>query len=350
MANLYVFASIPDQGKTTTALLLEKKLRKDGKRVACLQMNKGVRDVHRYLFEGCYHYSVPLEATQSINTFEQWVPEGYDAYIMEITIPYSPFGAVYVDLFNRINEVISYDARDNWKQNVYSYYQDLWSKIRSGLGPKQDLMELWDFVRNRQIRTVITKTPKILEGPCVGRDLELHNMDALAVENFQPKMTLPKSSKDVIAVGSFPAEFWDMFPSLRWYRFDYSDFMNELKLKIHDLAIIGSCGSNNLRLPELKKEQPVICYQPSVLQDMKKAERVKPFSGDYPSLVSRIKNQKPGTPLVPEGEPHAGYNNRYWVNQEHSGVEPVWKSGNSVFCDGWVLPKYLIRDGYLEVN
>ncbi|OPY35499.1 MAG: hypothetical protein A4E35_02324 [Methanoregula sp. PtaU1.Bin051] len=59
MADLYVFASIPDQGKTTTVLLLEKKLREEGKRVACLQNNKGKNDVHHYLFSNCHHYTIP---------------------------------------------------------------------------------------------------------------------------------------------------------------------------------------------------------------------------------------------------------------------------------------------------
>jgi hypothetical protein len=30
--------------------------------------------------------------------------------------------------------------------------------------------------------------------------------------------------------------------------------------------------------------------------------------------------------------------------------EAVWKTGNIVCCNGWVLPLYLIRDGYLEMN
>ena len=350
MADLYVLASIPDQGKTTTAILLERKLKSEGKRVACLQINKGLRDVHRYLFKGCYHYSIPLEATQGISTFEQWVPQGYDVYIMEITMPYSPFGAVYVDLFKSINEVISYDARDHWKEYVDSYYQQFWTKVRSGLGPNQNLMELWEFTRNRHIQPVITKTPDILEGPCVDMNKQLYHEEKFSVETIQPKMTLPHSKKSAIAVGAFPAEFWDIYPSLRWFRFNYSDFMNELKTKNHDLAIIGACGSDNLKLQKPVNENPIICYQPSIFLDLKSPNRIKPFSGDYSSLVLRIKNQQPGTQLVSEGEPYAGYNNRYWVNLEHESNEPVWNSGNTVFCDGWILPQYLIRDGYLEVN
>jgi len=350
MADLYVLASIPDQGKTTTAILLEKTLKSEGKRVACLQQNKGKNDVHRYLFKDCFHYSIPLEATQGKPAFEQWVPRGYDAYILEITMPYSPFGAVYVDLFKNVNEIISYEAKDRWKEYVYSYYQRLWTKNRSGIGPNQSLMELWEFTRNRYIQTVITKTPSILEGPCVDTEKHLHHEEELAVEKIQPKMSLPQSNKKVIAVGAFPAEYWDIFPSLRWFKFNYAEFMDELRKKKHDIAIIGACGTDALKLQVPPRAYPVICYQPSVFLGMKKPNRATPFSGTYPELVRLIKSQPPGSSLVPDGEPYSGYNNRYWVNQEHQDVEPVWKTGNTLFCDGWVLPQYLIRDGFLEVN
>ena len=71
MSELYVLASIPDQGKTTTSVLLEKKLRESGYSVACLQTSKGQYDVHTYLSENCYHYSIPLEAARSKTEFGQ---------------------------------------------------------------------------------------------------------------------------------------------------------------------------------------------------------------------------------------------------------------------------------------
>jgi hypothetical protein len=350
MSDLYVLASIPDQGKTTTAIALEKKLRSEGKRVACLQNNKGKNDVHHYLFKNCYHYSIPLEATQKRSAFEQWVPDGYDAYIMEVTMAYSPFGAVYVDLFENVNEIISNEAQNHWKEYVNLYYQHLWAKVQSGIGPFQDLMGLWEHVRNRNLQPVITKTPAVLEGPCVDIEKQLHHEQDLAVEKIQPKMALPKSDKNVIAVGAFPAEFWDIFPALRWFRFNYAEFNDGLRKEKYDLVIVGACASDELKLQMPHSDSPLICYQPSVFLELEKQCRIKPFSGDYPTLISRIKSQYPGTPLVPEGEPYSGYNNRYWVRQDYSIAEPVWKNGNTVFCDGWVLPQYLIRDGYLEVN
>lgn len=325
-------------------------MREEGKRVACLQNNKGKNDVYRYLSENCNHYSIPLEATRNRNTFEQWVPGGYDSYILEVTMAYSPFGAVYVDMFNDVNEVISYEAHEHWRDYVSRYYQRLWAEVKSGTGPDQDLMGLWDCVHNRNIQPVFTKIPIAIDQPCVDIRKKLYHEENLAVESVRPKMSFRKSDKKVVAVGTFPAEYWDIFPALSWFRFDYAGFTDTIKKQKYDLAIIGSCGSEALKMNNPPPECRIICYQPSVILDMQKQYRVKPFSGNYLSLVSKIKGQEPGTQLVPEGEQYSGYNNPYWVRQEYSVDNPVWRIGNITFCDGWVLPQYLIRDGYLEVN
>lgn len=65
---------MPNQGKTTTSVLLSKYLEKEGKKTACLQTEKGLFDVNRYLEAGCYNYSVPLEAAKSRESFEEWLP------------------------------------------------------------------------------------------------------------------------------------------------------------------------------------------------------------------------------------------------------------------------------------
>ncbi|WP_292364574.1 MULTISPECIES: hypothetical protein [unclassified Methanoculleus] len=349
MADLYVLASIPDQGKTTAAILLEKQLRSEGKRVACLQTNKGQNDVHRYLFEDCYHYSVPLEAARSKSAFEQWVPAGYDAYIMEITFAYAPLRAVYVDLFENINEVISYDARENWKEYVSDFFKQLWSRRRHGIGPSQDLMAFWDRVHDRNVQTILTKTPAVLDGPCVGTDKILYHADQIAAEPIEPEMELPKGSGKVIAVGSFPAEYWDIFPSLTWFRFDYAAFMERLREEKYDIAIIGASGADKMKLQDRPDHGSLICYQPALYLDLERKRIREPLSGDYHTLFSTIKQQPPGTPLCPEGEPFCQFNNRFWVHQKYVSSEPVWRDGNTVFCNGWVLPQYLIRDGFLEV-
>jgi hypothetical protein len=325
-------------------------LKGEGKSVACLQNNKGQYDVGTYLKEGAYHYSLPLEATKNRESFESWVASGYDAYIMEITYAYAPCGAVFVDLFNNVNEIVSYELRDDWKGCVSDYLKNAWINGHNGIDTSQDVMTIWDRVRNRNLRRVITKSPKILEGPYVDTSRVLYHADELVKETIDPKMVLPRSNWKVITVGAFPGEYWDIFPKLHWFGFDYAGFMETLREKQYDLAIIGACGANSLKLRDRPDHGSIICYQPSVYLDLKRTQITQPLNESYPSIFSTIKNTSPGTPLCPAEEPFSGYNNRYWVYRTYDRDDPVWKDGNVLFCNGWVLPQYLIRDGFLEVN
>ena len=349
MSEIFILSSIPEQGKTTTALLLEKQLKDEGKRVACLQNNKGQNDVGLYLKKGAFHYTIPLEATQGKAAFERWVPRGYDSYIMEITMPYSPFGAAYVDLFQNVNEVISFDVRHDWRSHVSDSYSKLWNRSKHGIGRNQDLMAFWDLVHERNNKILLTKTPTVVDGPCVDTTPALHHADELVSDTVNPRMEYPKSSKDVIAFGAFPGEFWDIFPSLKWFGYDPCGFQRNLKKGDYDMAIIGQCKNQDLKFSVQPENTDCICYQPNVYLDLKKMQLRKPLTGDYPAILSTIKNQKPGTPVCPDGEPYCGYNNRFWVHRKFENTEPVWKERNIVYCDGWVLPQYLIKEGLLEV-
>ena len=99
MSRIYVLGSIPNQGKTTMAVSLAKHFRSRGERVACMQIMKGQHDIGHYLNEGCYHYSLPLEALRSKETLAKWLPIGYDVHIIEAGFPYLPIGLACVSLF-----------------------------------------------------------------------------------------------------------------------------------------------------------------------------------------------------------------------------------------------------------
>lgn len=350
IANLYVFSSIPDQGKTTTAILLEKKLKREGKKVACLQTNKGPNDVFKYLSEGCYHYSIPLEAAKNKEAFEKWVPCGYDAYIMEISTPYFPIGAAYADVFSNINEVVSHEVKEKWRDFVADYSRHFWKTICTSHLSINDLMVLWDIVRDRNLQTIITKTPTTLKGPNVDREKQLNNSGELVRETIDPQMKLPAGQAKTIAVGTFPAEFWDIYPDIQWFGLDYAGFMSALRRKQYDLAIIGACGSNSLKLKARPDHGTIICYQPSVYLELQERRSLNPLTTDFQTIFNIIKTQQTGAQLVNSGVPYSSCNNRYWVRQKYADTEPVWKKGNLIFCDGWVHPRYLIRDGFLEVN
>jgi ATP:corrinoid adenosyltransferase len=70
---IYVLSSLNNQGKTTTAILLENYFKSKGLKVACLQTMKGPYDVGIYLKNNCYHYTVPIEATKNKEALENWI-------------------------------------------------------------------------------------------------------------------------------------------------------------------------------------------------------------------------------------------------------------------------------------
>jgi hypothetical protein len=171
-------------------------------------------------------------------------------------------------------------------------------------------------------------------------------------------MTLPKSDKNVIAVGAFPGEFWDIFPKLKWYDYDYLKFMKDYRKEKYDFAIVGSCPDESLKLLYKPTKKPVICYQPSCYLDIITKPREKPFvKSDLRQLYSKIKNEKVGTSLGEEDCLYEAYNNRFWTHDNnrlwnirvHPDLEILSREENMIFCNGWILPQYLINEGYLEV-
>jgi hypothetical protein len=351
MSDLVVLTSNKGQGKRTATLLLEETLRNEGYRVACLVTGNGRLDVYSYLLEQRYHYSVPLEATHSKEAFERWVPTGYDRYILEVTFPYSPIGAAYIDLFGNINEVVSYDLRDTWEQHVLDPKNKAESidpaENNPDVAAAPDLAPLWDVVHDRNVRTLVTKAPKALDGPYVDTAKVFHNLEMLAVESITPRMKLPKSSKKVIAVGEFPAEYWDIYPDLTWYQYYYAEFMQALRDEKYDLAVIGTCHNEALKFRDRPKDRTVVCYQPSVYLDLKTREKKLSANHDFRAVFSTIRTRPSGTPLGPAGGAFSGYNNRLWINTKHEVDEPLWRDGNVIFCDGWITPQVLLREGYL---
>jgi hypothetical protein len=347
MSEIYVLASIPNQGKTTTAILLGKYFQNQGKKVACLQTEKGPFDVHTYLEKDCYHYTLPLEAAKNKKSFGQWLPKGYDAYIFEITFPYSPIGAAYVDLFKSVNEIISFDIRDSWKKFVTRQMHEHWGRVNH---TRSDVMGLWELFHKRTVKKVYTKTRGKTGDASVDDQFTLVHPEKLLSENICAEYSFPKGTRTAIAVGAFPAEYWDIYSDLCWYRFDYAAFMQRFRKEDFDLAIIGVCGADNLKFHYMPKKGEIVCYQPSVYHNLTRSHTYLPLEDDFMTVYQTIKNEPVGTPLGKDGGCFAAYNNKYWTFRPHETFEQIRKEGNILFCNGWILPQYLIRDGYLEVN
>ena len=168
---------------------------------------------------------------------------------------------------------------------------------------------------------------------------------------IEPLMVLPKSEKKVLAVGTFPAEFWDIFPDLKWHRYNYSSFTEELKSNSYDFAIVGGCADQSLKLDITGTEIPVICYQSSALSDRNVVNyhNNRKLTLDPVRVTEKIRTEPVGTPLSSHDPSYSRYTNRFWVLQSYSGSDILEKEGNILFCNGWVLPQYLVREGLLEV-
>jgi hypothetical protein len=304
--------------------------------------------VHTYLKNGCRHYTVPLEAAKSRKAFEQWTPSGYDVYLFEVTWPYAPIGAAYVDLFDPINETVPYEAMNDWKGYIAAFQERTWKRRLPEEHP--DLMELWDRVRDRTVQRIVTKAPGEVDGPFVDTSPALHRPELLAADSIEPQMTLPRSDRTAIAVGAFPAEFWDIFPSLSWYGYDYAAFMERYRAEDYDLAVIGMCGGTALKFCDRPQKPEIICYKPSVYLDgLQSPYGVLQNRDRFSRIFSTIKEKPVGTPLGEEGSAYYKLNNRFWTYQPYPDREMIWRDENIVFCNGWVLPQYLIGEKYLEV-
>ena len=325
MSRLYVLASVPKQGKTTTALLLEKYFKSKGLKVACLQPTfKEQWDVGLYLKENCHLYGIPVEAAKSKKDFEKWLPIGYDIYLFELGFPYTfPASAAYITEFDNINEVILHDVKDCWKNFISKEYS------LHGL-------QFWDEFYDRNVQRVLTKTPKALDMPCVDDKLGLHNVDEFVFNEVKPKMSLPKSNKEVVAVGAFPGEFQYIF-NLKWYGYDYPSFVERYKKEDWDIAVVGACTNDKMRF-KYRPRKHVFCYHPPIyVENLKYYSEVYAIKTDLREVYYKIKENPVGSPVGEKDCFFSSINNKYWTFQTFAGLDLISTldgSDNIVICNG----------------
>ncbi|WP_319579834.1 hypothetical protein [uncultured Methanospirillum sp.] len=352
MNEMYVLIYSKSPEKRISAFLLEKYLKVQGKKVACLTINTNRTFVFPYLKNDIYHYSIPVEAAKSRSEFEKWVPKGFDAYIFEVTFRYSPIGAAFVDLFETVNEIVSYKHKDTWEQVALdpTNYVTLFNKGKSIPDGQiiPNLTPMWNIIHNRNVTTVFTQCPIPVDGPYIDMTTTLNNGHMLSKVSINPQMEFLKSDKKIIAVGNFPAEYWDIYPNLKWYQYNYADFVEAFKSESHDLAVIGTCNTDSLKIQFKPKNSKAICYHPSAYTNLTIKEKGSTSDDDFHTVINTIVNQSIGTQISEKGS-LSGFNNRYWVETKYNVSDPVWIEDNIVFCDGWITPQYLIRDNYLKV-
>lgn len=335
--NVCVLTSLFGQGKTTSSIILEKMYTSRGLKVACLQSIKSEYDVGLYLKNNCHHYSLPIEAAKNKKSFEDWLPQGYDLYIVEITIPYGPIGAAFIDLFSNINEVVSYELKDKWESFVKT--------------TDPAFESFWDHVNNRNIQKLITQVPidvKVDE-TFIDTNLNAYNTVNLNFDSFTPRMKLPISKKTAIAVGAFPGEYKDIFPNFEWYEYNYSTFIKRYEKEDYDIAIIGNCNNEKIKFNYTPKNAGVICYQPSLYKKTTAYSSICEVKSDLSTIYSKIKEKNTDVSLGDEGCMYSSYNNKYWTYQPYPDLDIIERNENLTICNGWILPQYLIKEGMLEV-
>jgi hypothetical protein len=345
---IYVFSSVPDQGKTKLVLELYNHFSSKGYRVACLQANKGQKDFKVYIKKDIYHYSIPLEAAKSRAELEKWIPAGFDIYLMEITLSNSPVDIAYLSLFDNINEVISSEYLDSWEDYVLKYFEDNW--IHESSNGECKSSDFWDYIHDRNVQKVIIGTMGESICPFMDSGGYIHNVNSLVYEEIDPKYTFPVSNKRLITVGAFPGEYWDIYSHMRWYSSKYAKFMERFRNESYDIAVIGDSAQEKLKLQSKPKNHPVICYQPGVYDNIERKEPDMKVNTDFKTFIKNLNNILQGNEISDEDNVLSRYNNSFRTFKPVPERESVWREGNIVFCNGWIHPQYLISKGFLEVE
>lgn len=256
-------------------------------------------------------------------------------------MPYSPQGAIFLHLFQRYNEIVGDDVKNNWEKYVYQFLKQFHKD--------SEVMTFWEETHQKDVRKIITKVSSPIDGPCVGKKFVIYHPDKFVFDTFEPRLIFPRSNRKAIAFGAFPGEFWDIFPDLKWAGYDPCQFQQSIQKKKFDIAIIGQCINQDLKFNVKPKNIDIICYQPPVYLDANELKLIDTPSENLRDIYTTIKEKPVGTPLAKNDSYYSLYNNRFWVYQEYSGPDILYREKNIVYCNGWVLPQYLIKEGLLEV-
>jgi|Deesub1362A_J573_1020465.scaffolds.fasta_scaffold02339_9 hypothetical protein len=148
--------------------------------------------------------------------------------------------------------------------------------------------------------------------PCVDDKLGLHNVDEFVFNEVEPKMSLPKSNKEVIAVGAFPGEFQHIF-NLEWYGYDYPSFVERYKKEDWDIAVVGACTNDEMRFKYRPRKQ-VFCYHPPIyVENLEYYSEVHEIKMDLREVYYKIKKNSVGSSVGEKDCFFSSMNNKYWT-------------------------------------
>lgn len=331
-----VIAGEMHSGKTTSCRAIADHYRTIGFNVAICQIDKGIDDVFQYQSTGNPHFVMPLCVAKGTAELEKWLPVGYDLFIFEWTYPDHPEWVInnaYFEVFSpdQINQLFPFP-----------------------ITPAN--------VNNCRYNPMITQAPFIFSDyPGVTNQKTVFNPQLLEMVELTPKLNLPISEKQVVGLGFFPGEFFNIFQNMVWCKQDLQAFDEALQSK-NDVILLGHTHSSYQKEIQARLElvdssaDHIICYDPLLFNS--KLDPIR-CDGANPSMevigeINRVLKNAPAGSSLPkiEGQDRYYYNrfdNRYWVRTEYGGIPPICNFGNLTLCNGWVHPINLINEGYLCV-
>lgn len=312
-----------DTGKTTTCLRLAKYFQFDGIKVASLTFEKGTNDVGLYWAEKNHHYCLPLECAKGVSDLEQWLPVGYDLYILEGKNPGAGImSRMFFDIFPADMQNICIPQHEFNRMDTYNAHPiiTMCHPANVPLGyPATDVYEtLFDPERLQRI-------------------------------DIDPKMCLPRLPGKILATGYFPSEFWDIYPDIRW-TLDIEDFFYLYEERKPDMLLIGWVNDPQTWSEIIHIDIPCLIFDPRLWKEnLTEFETTTPSENELRQTEIIVKKDPVGTLFTNSGYLKK-YRNPYWTQMFFQELPIISRDENKIIVNGWVHPSYLIRDQIIPMN
>lgn len=311
-----------DSGKTAACLRIARYFRFDGLKIANLTIETGMTDIPRYWADKTHHFILPLEATKGRVSLENWLPIGYDLYILESELPDS--------------DIIS--------KGVYT----LFHPEEQNICIPQYLSRDETTYGCRPIISLCHPGRVPLEYPATDVLETIFSPELIHTIQVNPRMVLPRLYGKILSAGYYPSELWEIYPDLQWVHEDLDSFWIQYESRHPDLIVLGWVRNPMEWREVLEIECPILCFDPRIWQDnFTPFEDITPDEITLENTAEIVRNDPVGTPL-PDVGILKRYNNEYWVNSIFQELPLISKHKNITIVNGWVHPQYLIQEGVIS--
>lgn len=109
-----------------------------------------------------------------------------------VNLLYSPPGSAFIDLFENINELVSYDLRNLWEDYLSQKVSEHWGPLSDSTGHFPDFLKSFN---DRNVKRVHTKTKGKIDGPFVDESFNIGNRVILYATASVPGTPFRKAVK-----------------------------------------------------------------------------------------------------------------------------------------------------------